>query len=49
MSNKLKCQECGKEKPDVEEVICPFNNEINETEIWIVVCENCFENIQMEI
>lgn len=43
------CQDCGKRKPDVDETTCPYAEEINEEEVWIVVCDDCRHERAMDI
>lgn len=40
---KLKCQDCGLEKDDVKETICPFAADVNGTTVPIVVCGDCYK------
>ena len=40
----MECDDCGKRKPDVHHTTCPYSSEINETEIDITICNDCFSN-----
>jgi hypothetical protein len=39
----MKCQDCDQEKPDVAETTCPYALEINDEEVVIVVCDDCYQ------
>lgn len=42
MKNKSKvCQDCEKEKPDVEERECPFALEIYNEKVIVTICDEC--------
>jgi hypothetical protein len=42
MGDFLKCQDCGKENETVCECLCPYAEDVNEEEIEIVVCDECY-------
>ena len=44
-----KCQDCKQMKPDVEVRFCPKANELNNEQIKILVCNDCFDNREGEI
>jgi hypothetical protein len=43
------CEGCNKDKPDVEEVLDPYCLEINDEEVWIVVCGDCYIERALDI
>lgn len=40
-NNYAKCDDCGKQKKDVEETLCPFALEIHEEEVYAMLCDDC--------
>lgn len=44
-----KCDDCGKEKVDVKETICPYAEEINGKEITCTLCDDCYHERCMDI
>lgn len=45
----LKCDDCGKVKPDVQETICPYAYEINNEEVDATLCHDCLHERSMDI
>lgn len=45
----LKCDDCGKEKEDVTETVCPYALEINDEEYPMNLCTNCYHERAMDI
>jgi hypothetical protein len=45
----MKCEDCGKEKPDVKETICPYAEEICEEKIPATLCDDCYGERLMDI
>ena len=43
------CEDCGKDKDDVEETFCPFAQEIWDEDVEIVVCGDCYKERAMDI
>jgi hypothetical protein len=41
---KLKCDDCKKQKSDVEETFCPFEEEINDNKVAVKLCRDCYLN-----
>ena len=41
LNTYLQCQDCNQRKPDVSETTCPYAEEINNTIVNIVVCDDC--------
>jgi hypothetical protein len=39
----LRCQDCEQIREDVTETICPYNADVNNTVIKILVCDNCYQ------
>ena len=39
----LVCEDCGKSGPDVAETFCPYSEEINDEEITVVLCSECYD------
>lgn len=37
------CDDCKREKPDVEETVCPFAKEIHEEDVPVKLCVHCYE------
>lgn len=42
MENELICQDCGKKSKEVTKTICPYASEINDKEVEIIVCAECY-------
>lgn len=38
----LTCQDCKKTRQDVSDTTCPYSREVNETELKIRVCSDCY-------
>ena len=36
------CEYCNQQKADVRKVIHPYEKEINETELWVNMCDECY-------
>ena len=47
--NGGKCQDCEKEKDDVSTRKCPYEEEINNTEIEVNICGDCYHERCMDI
>ena len=43
------CTYCGKDKPDVSERFDPFSFEINDEEIEVDICDDCYAERRDEI
>lgn len=43
------CDDCGKDKEDVEDTICPYEADINEEEVDCRLCEDCYYERSMDI
>jgi|GEM_PF-2864091 len=41
---ELKCDDCKKQKSDVEETFCPFEEEINDNKVAVKLCRDCYLN-----
>lgn len=41
--NPLTCDDCGEEKDDVEATFCPFAREINDEDIPMNLCSDCYQ------
>lgn len=35
------CNDCGEYKSDVEYTTCPYEEEINNKQIWVWLCSDC--------
>lgn len=44
MSEYLKCEDCDKEDKTVCETICPYNADINNIEIPVHLCPECYQD-----
>ena len=38
-----KCEDCGKEKPDVNVTNCPFTEEIHQELLEVKICDDCYQ------
>ena len=47
MDRGLICEDCGSENAD--ETICPYNEDINGTEVECVLCPSCYHERAMDI
>lgn len=45
----MKCDDCGKEKADAEEVNCPYDEDINNEISKCILCEECYHERCMDI
>ena len=44
MVKKLKCESCGESG---EKMICPYQQDVNNTEVEVILCKGCkYERIQ---
>lgn len=43
------CEDCGVVSYDVEEVICPYNEDVHGIEIEVFLCNTCYNDRQQEI
>ena len=39
---KLKCDVCNKQKDDVEQTFCPFEEEVMDKKVPMKLCKNCY-------
>lgn len=44
-----KCDDCGKCKKDVVDTVCPFAEEINNSEVKCTLCDDCYHERSMDI
>ena len=44
----MKCERCGTDE-DVDYVIDPYQQEINDREIWVYLCPDCYHECCMDI
>lgn len=49
IKSDLKCDQCGKYKSDVVHTIDPYDKEINEREIDVDLCRDCYYERLLEI
>ena len=47
--NFYRCEECRKKKEDVEPCIDPYEEEVNNKIIARVLCQECYDNIGLDI
>lgn len=40
----LTCEDCGVTNESVETVICPYNEDINGTEVEVTICVECYND-----
>jgi hypothetical protein len=40
----LKCDDCKKQKEDVEETICPYMQKIESKKVPVKLCKDCYLN-----
>ncbi len=45
----MKCQDCEKEKDDVDARICPYASEVHGDDKAIVVCDDCYHGRRMSV
>ncbi len=45
----MKCVQCDKEKEDVEEVICPYAQDVYNEVVLVTLCDNCYTERLMDI
>lgn len=38
----LECQDCGKKDETVIETFCPYARDVNDEDVEITVCEDCY-------
>ncbi len=43
-NNMLMCDRCHETKEDVAECIDPYAREINDEEVLVTLCDNCFSD-----
>jgi len=44
MSEYLECEDCGRKDETVQETICPYNAEINDIEVPMNLCDDCYQD-----
>ena len=47
--DELCCQDCGATDETVRECFCPYANEINDEQIEVVLCQDCYHERCMDI
>lgn len=45
----MKCDDCGLDKPDVEECECPYASEIYEEVVIASLCDDCYDDRRMDV
>jgi hypothetical protein len=45
----FKCDDCGKENPDVKKTFCPYEDDVNDEQIEVYLCDDCYDERCMEI
>lgn len=45
----MTCDMCHKDKPDVEEILDPYSREINDEDVWMFLCPECYQERVDEI
>lgn len=44
----MNCDDCGKDKEDVQETACPYGEEINNSVTECSLCDGCYHERCME-
>lgn len=39
----MKCERCGKDKPDARNMYDPYDKDVNDELVEVVLCEKCSE------
>ena len=45
----MECDDCGKDKDDTVDTICPYDEEMNESVIECKLCDDCYHERCMDI
>ena len=43
------CEDCGEDKDDVQERLCPYSLEIYNEEEWVFICDVCEHERWMDV
>lgn len=45
----MRCEDCGENKPDVEEVLDPYERDVKRREVWVKLCDDCYREKERDI